>query len=204
MNNVDINIILVFFITQLSLRMVTQIVKDKNLNTPLPDIYHGVLPISLREWHEYSDWFPALPLMLFIILDKFKNAVDFLMMVGILYLIRVISFSLTVLPPPDPNCKCDWEEKPKTLLRKVLNLIYQEGCADLIFSGHTSIMLMSTLFIIYYYFPNNLLVKFLLVLFNIFGCMVIIATRLHYSVDVFMATIITTLLFFHHFQIVCE
>ena len=117
-------------------------------------------------------------------------------MISLIYLMRAISFSMTILPSPSVDCKCEWEDEPETFLRKVLNLFYQEGCSDLIFSGHTSMMLMSTYFLIYYCLPNSLMAQLFLVVYNIIGVYVIIGCRLHYSVDSYIATIITTLLFF--------
>ncbi len=188
--------IFVFMITQLSLRCVTNVVRNYDVVTPLPDIYHSVLPNEMRNYHEYSDWMPVIPLVLFIILDKFQHSGEFIFLLALVYIIRFISFSLTVLPSPSRDCKCEWENKPDTFLRKTLNLFYQEGCNDLIFSGHTSMMLLSSLFLSWYVFPHNRTALVTIVIYNIIGVIVIIGTRLHYSVDVFIATIICTLLFF--------
>lgn len=193
---VSVFFVTVFIMTQMSLRSVTDLAREKNMDSPLPDIYHTVLPTKMREWHEYADWLPIIPLVMFLAIDRFKNAGDFITMISLIYLMRAISFSLTVLPSPDTSCKCEWEDTPNTFLRSILNILYQEGCNDLIFSGHTSMMLMSSLFIMYYYLQGKYLQQFMLIMFNCIGVFVIIGTRLHYSVDVFIATIITTLLFF--------
>ena len=95
------------------------------------------------------------------------------------------------------SAKCEWEKnnEPNTMLRGILNIIYQEGCNDLIFSGHTSMMVMSSLFLSYYCL-NSPLANLLLIIYNIIGFIVIIGTRLHYSVDVFIASVVNVLLFF--------
>ena len=186
----------VFIFTQIGNRCVTEIARDQFMYTPLPDVYHNALPESMRQWHEYSDWIPITPLVLFILLDRFEHAGEFLLMIGIIYLIRAISFNLTVLPAPHPECKCEWEDEPETFLRSLLNILYQESCNDLIFSGHTSMMLMSSLFLAYYCVPNSILAKLFLIFFNIMGVLVIIGTKLHYGVDCWLACIINTLLFF--------
>ena len=185
-----------FVITQLSLRYVTNVAREHNLVTPLPDIYHKVLPIEMRKYHEYSDWMPILPLVVFILIDKFQHAGELLFLLSLVYIIRAISFTLTVLPSPAVDCKCEWEHEPETFMRRILNLFYQEGCNDLIFSGHTSMMVMSSLFLCWYIFPGNYAKIFGIIIYNIIGVLVIIGTRLHYSVDTFIATIICTLLFF--------
>lgn len=192
--------ICVFVFTQLSLRQVTQITRENKIVTPLFDLYHQVLPEEMREWHEYSDWVPILPLLLFLYLDRGQHCFKFLFMVGILYLLRAISFSVTILPSPSVDCKCEWEHQPESILRSILNICYQEGCNDLIFSGHTSMMIMSSLFLVYYYLPNYPLSQCMLFFYNVFGVLVIIGTRLHYTVDVYIASIICILLFFSFHQ----
>ena len=185
-----------FVITQLSLRYVTNVAREHNLVTPLPDIYHKVLPIEFRKYHEYSDWMPILPLAAFVLIDRFQHAGEFLFLLSLVYIIRAISFTLTVLPSPSVDCKCEWEYGPETFMRKILNIFYQEGCNDLIFSGHTSMMVMSSLFLCWYIFPGQYGKIIPIIFYNIIGVLVIIGTRLHYSVDTFIATIICTLLFF--------
>jgi hypothetical protein len=186
--------IFIFIFTKLSLRYVTDIAEEKKLNEPLPDYFHNFLPESMRNWHEYSDWIPIIPLFLFLYIDKLKHLNEFLFLICIIFLIRFISYSITVLPSPSKSCKCEWEVEPETNLRKLLNIMYQEGCNDCIFSGHTSIMVMSSLFLINYILPFSL--NWIIIIYNIIGSIIIIGTRLHYSVDVFIAFVINILLFF--------
>lgn len=188
--------ICVFVFTQLSLRYVTDVARKEKLHAPLPDLYHQALPEHMRNWHEYSDWMPIIPMSMFLLLDKGRHSMEFLFLVAIVYLLRAISFSITVLPSPSTHCKCEWEDEPETMLRSFLNLLYQEGCNDLIFSGHTSMMVMSSLFLCYYYLNKSIFSQLLIVVYNIIGFIVIIGTRMHYSTDVFLATVINVLLFF--------
>lgn len=198
LKNISIIVLLicVFVFTQLSLRYVTDVARNEKLHKPLPDLYHQALPEHMRDWHEYSDWMPIIPMTLFVLMDKGKHGFDFVFMVAIIYLLRAISFSITVLPAPSTECECEWEHEPKTMLRGMLNLLYQEGCNDLIFSGHTSMMVMSSLFLCYYCLSGSVLPQLLLVVYNIIGFVVIIGTRMHYSTDVFLASVINVLLFF--------
>jgi shingomyelin synthase len=189
-------LIVVFVLTQLGTRSVTEIAKYNKLDTPLPDLFHNSFPDDMRNWHEYTDWMPFIPLILFITLDKGKNLLQFLFLIGVVYVIRFIAFSITILPAPSVICECEWETEPETFLRRMLNILYQEGCNDLLFSGHTSLMLMSTLFLIHYCLDDSVIAKLFLIMYNILGIILIIGTKLHYSVDVYLATIITTLLFF--------
>ena len=189
-----ITFISIFIFTQLCIRYSTEISREYNLDTPLPDLYHQALP-DYRLYHEYTDFMPVIPLILFIYLDKFNHIYEYLLLISIIYILRAICFTVTVLPSPSKECECEWEIEPKTKLRKFLNIIYQEGCNDCIFSGHTSTMIMSTLFLLRYNI-NNTFVKVILIIYNILGALAIIVTRLHYTVDVFLATIINILLFF--------
>ena len=186
----------VFLFTQLSLRYVTDVARKERLDKPLPDLYHQALPEEMRNWHEYSDWVPIIPLALFLMVDRGKRMFNMWFLIAIVYLLRAISFSVTVLPSPSTHCKCEWEEEPETFLRSILNVLYQEGCNDLIFSGHTSMMVMSSLYLVHYYLYQSNFCVLMILLFNVIGVLVIIGTRLHYTTDVFLATIINTLLFF--------
>ena len=192
---ITVTFISIFIFTQLCLRNVTKVARDEQLDISLPDIYHESLP-NMREWHEYSDWMPVAPLMLFTILDKFEHFYEFWLLISLIYLMRAVCFSMTVTPSPSSSCKCEWEFEPVTPLRKLLNVIYQEGCNDNIFSGHTSMMVMSSLFIVTYIVPGSMLCKIILLIYNIIGFLVIISCRLHYSVDCFIASVISVLLFY--------
>lgn len=187
--------ICVFLLTQLSLRHVSGVVTTEP-KEPLLDLYHTHIPEEAIGYQEYSDWIPVSVIVLFVVLDKLEHATEFMFLLSIIYLLRVISFSLTILPSPTQECKQEWESKPETMLRGILNLFYQEGCGDLVFSGHTSCMVMATLFLYKYCFPGNLMAALGLLMYNIIGAITIIGTRLHYSVDVFIASVISVLLFF--------
>ena len=181
-------------VTQLSLRRVTRIVTDEP-REPLRDLLHSVLPEWLSEYHEYVDWFPMLVIGLLAILDRFVHAVEFIWLLGILFLLRVISYNLTILPSPEKACKNQWDHEPETYLRRVLNIMWQEGCGDLMFSGHTVCMVLGSLFICKYCCVGNYLAYGTLIAYNILGMVLIVGTRMHYSVDVFMAAVVTILVF---------
>lgn len=186
----------VFALTQLNNRNINEIVVKEEHHDPLPDLFHTILPPELREWHEYSDYVPIIPLGFFLLIDQGKHFFIFLYVCSLVYLFRSIAFSLTILPSPTPHCECEWEVDPETTLRGFLNLLYQEGCNDLIFSGHTSMMVISSLFLIYYHFGNSFFAKFFFLIYNLFGMCVIVGTRLHYSVDVFLGSAISLMIFF--------
>jgi hypothetical protein len=185
----------VFILTKATTRRVTQKILETH-REPLEDILHSSLPEWVAEYQEYTDWFPTMAIIMFIICDKFSHALDFIWLMGILYLLRLISFSITIVPSPDMHCNTE----PDTALRGVFHQFWQEGCGDLIFSGHTMSMVLASLFIWKYCFPGNYMVAGALVMYNVMGMLLIIGTRMHYTVDVFIATIITVLLTRNYFQ----
>lgn len=188
----------VFALTQINNRNINEIVVKEEHHDPLPDLFHTILPHWLREWHEYSDYVPIVPLVFFLLIDQGSHFFIFLYVITLVYLLRSIAFGLTILPCPTPHCECEWEVDPKTTLRGILNLLYQEGCNDLIFSGHTSMMVTSSLFLIYYHFRGSLWVKIMFLCYNLVGIFTIVGTRLHYSVDVFLGSLVSTVVFFLH------
>lgn len=184
----------VVIVTQVTLRRVTRMVTEEP-REPLRDLLHDVLPEWLSEYHEYVDWFPVLVIGLLAILDKFAHAVEFVWLLGILFLLRVIAYNLTILPNPNSLCKNQWDHEPETYLRRVLNTMWQEGCGDLMFSGHTVCMVLGSLFLWKYCCGGNYLAYGTLIVYNILGMVLIVGTRMHYSVDVFMAAVVTILVF---------
>lgn len=187
--------VIVFFLiivglNQLSLRRITDIVVN-NPQEPLNDVLHSMIPEWMVEYQEYTDWFPILVIVIFGICDKLEHSIDFIRLLGILYLLRMISYNMTLIPSPDVNCK---KTEPDTFLRGLLYNIWEEGCGDLIFSGHTMCMVLASMFLYNYCFLNNPIIAGLLVMYNILGIFVIVGSRMHYSVDALMATIVTILL----------
>ena len=102
--------------------------------------------------------------------------------IAILYILtgifRLITKSITILPQACKNCKPPEE-------RNIIDRCITGGCNDTIFSGHTTIMLISLLYI--GKDINNMYIKIVLLLFAIGYSMLIIMLRNHYSVDIVLA-----------------
>ena len=144
-------------------------------NAALPDLFHNILP-DLSAYEQLIDLIPASLGLLVIIFCR-KNITLRLRKIAtqlsIVYLLRVITSSVTVLPSPicttsRPSCKAIG------------------GCHDLIFSGHTSTMLIFA-WHLQRCFPEY---RTHLILFCILGSAVIVATRGHYTIDVIVAWIV--------------
>lgn len=182
--------VVVFILTKISTVRVTMKVSE-DPREPLEDVIHSALPEWVAEYQEYTDWFPTMAVVLFVIFDRFEHALEFIWLLGILYFLRLVSYSVTIVPNPDANCN----KSPDTALRGVFHQVWQEGCGDLIFSGHTMCMVLASLFVCRYCFPGNPVVAGALVAYNVAGMLLIVGTRMHYTVDVFIATVVTVLLF---------
>jgi len=100
-----------------------------------------------------------------------------------LYL-RCICVPLTNLPDASQRCE--------TLQQKSMKLL-RGSCGDLIFSGHTVAFILMALTMTQY--ARSVALKILVWLVVAFGIASIIATHRHYSVDVVLAVIITTLVY---------
>ncbi|KAF4671050.1 hypothetical protein FOL47_001715 [Perkinsus chesapeaki] len=114
------------------------------------------------------------------------------------FTLRSISFLVTLLPTPWPECQ-EYFMKPLTV-SDVLSLIHStSGCGDLIFSGHT-LCGMACLLAVAHYSTNWIINIPGWVLF-LGEIVAILAERAHYSVDIVVALFTTPMLWicFYHF-----
>jgi hypothetical protein len=147
-----------------------------------------------------------------------------------LLFLRAFTISVTMLAEPPNNCKPDMVWNSPWLEGFFTALGIHRTCSDLLFSGHTSNMLLAALVWQYYsdgsewrwlkrcgvdierypFLTGNayrsdagrfsLTVLIVWILFSA-GCLLIITTRFHYSVDVFIAIMLTTLYFKMYHQL---
>lgn len=98
---------------------------------------------------------------------------------GYLLLLRCIFFSVTLLPDSSQMCTVS---------------THIGSCFDLIFSGHSTIMLLTTYIIKDNFYISNF-VYFIFHLINIITFILIILCRNHYTVDVLISITMTHLLY---------
>jgi len=103
---------------------------------------------------------------------------------GILFYLRPILFSSTLLPDSSQMC----------LTSQSIG-----SCFDLIFSGHSSIMFLTT-YLLRDIFNIGAILFYALQFNNIFTSFLIIACRNHYTVDVLLAIIITHFVYFYSIE----
>ena len=188
---------IVYFIFFLIIRFLTQELKYKNFldyyknneNCMLKDI--GFKYIPYLKCHFLDDIIVLIPVFICIYLKI--NLHQFLLLLTIIYFLREITTSITLLPPT-PNCM----ERNKKKMNKSKFITKVSGrCNETVFSGHTTLMLLSLLFIL----PKikSKLFKVLIYLYSIIGSIIIIAMRSHYTLDVTLAWIITILMYLCYF-----
>jgi hypothetical protein len=169
------------------------------LLNPLQDILHRPELLFLIKYYNISDYvigFYITTLVLF-----FNNYIHiFLYQLSILYLLRSISFSITLLP----KCgKMKDKDNTRSSFRMLFDyLILRDTHTghnnDLLFSGHSCFMLLYTLHVgKYYTFPPQTII-YLLHIVNGIMSMLNIVSRCHYSIDILYAYI-TTIFIFQNF-----
>lgn len=179
---------------------------------PLPDLFHDYLPdLSGTEWEVIPDYILNVDYLCTVALLLYRGVfISVLCRSVIVYaalmVLRCITVLVTTLPDSDPHCRL---VVPGTVpmseidygkvWEKTLSLIIPVNpitCGDMIFSGHTAIMVMLAL-IWHHYYParkGNYAVnpvKVVVWLTTFFVLMVIIAVRKHYTVDVFLGLYLT-------------
>ena len=145
-----------------------------------PDIYdisYEYLPNY--EKHEYlSHMYVFLCLLPFLVFWNTNAVMSFLSFLIPIFVLRDITINLTILPK---RKKCS-----------VNNTNMINGCYDKIFSGHVVIVLLAT--IMFYEFGIIRNVK-LLIMMNMINILLILSTRHHYTIDVFLGIVLTILMY---------
>ncbi|ORX72486.1 hypothetical protein DL89DRAFT_266064 [Linderina pennispora] len=117
-------------------------------------------------------------------------------MMGVLYFLRSITISLTTMPPSIKGCVPVLPKDTNELLAHIPGSFTGEvgACTDKIFSGHTTILVISFLFWTRY--ARHWAFIAYSAIHTIAGILSVLAVRYHYSIDVLLAIILTY--FVHH------
>ncbi len=116
-------------------------------------------------------------------------------------ILRIISFTVTQLPAPNYHCRAGEETAIREMPESWWGHIYVDvgrqathGCGDLIFSSHTTFVLVGVLTFTEY--GETLLIKIIAWIGVALMGLCIIASRKHYSVDVVVAWYTVPLVFY--------
>ena len=154
---------------------------------PLYDVIQQNFPSfqNMRFIPEITHIIPIMILIKMIIMDKsphtYRAITSFFKIHGVLMLLRGLCFSGTLLPDSSQMC---FESK------------HIGSCFDLIFSGHSTIMILTSYIIRDNFEVSNFMNK-LLSFNNIFTCLLIILCRNHYTVDVLVSILLTYFVYSH-------
>ena len=170
-------------------------INNNNKKLVLRDILHTP-DLDFSKYYKITD----IPINIFLFLLIFrynKNLHKFLFIMAINYIIRAISFSITILPKCGVTKDKDNTRSCTSMLLDYVTLkdTHIGHNQDLLFSGHASFSLLFSLYISYIEKVKGKTknVIWLITLLNSIG---IIITRCHYSIDVYYAYIVTLSTFF--------
>jgi hypothetical protein len=181
-------------VAYLTIGYINQFTAENQVNheidkAPLYDRGHNFFPLTPQK---YANGLIALFLIYFVIRWGFpypETLTNYLWMVTLLFMVRVIVLTSTQLPPPLPGCSTVSKEDPFHFI------IFQKSkeCLDLMYSGHTIhtvLVMMFTLCLSPYWIE-----RYTVVFFTLVELCLIISSRLHYTCDVLVATLVTILIF---------
>lgn len=108
---------------------------------------------------------------------------------GILFLMRAVSVALTRYPSPAPHCSPVAFTTNLFVTAAIIMSGTLHTCSDCMFSGHAACLTLLALFIINYTNPSRL-TRFVVYAYGAVGCLLLIVTHFHYSVDVFIGVVV--------------
>ena len=148
-----------------------------NKQLKIYDIGHKYLP---RLNNKYTEWYNLVLYVVIITTLLVYNhlATTFFMLLVIVYLFRLITINLTVVPKRD-MCKV------------TTNFQLNGYCYDNIYSGHAAVLCIGTLLL----YDQQIISLVPLILNNMINAFFIITTRSHYTIDVVIAFIVSILIY---------
>lgn len=152
----------------------------------IPDLFHKHIKkiefdsnISLI----INDLFPLIAIVYFVSMSYLtSNSLAFwnwLFSISIVYFLRAILFSVTVLPDASKQCND--------------NGLFG-GCNDLLYSGHIAVTTITLLYI-YHFYLKDYRFKIFSLIYLLAMSFVILANRNHYTIDIILALLIPYFIF---------
>lgn len=158
---------------------------------PLFDRGHNLLPLVSQD-------LPNIGLISFLIYFIIRWGIkntdalsNYLWIISFLFIGRVVLLSVTQIPPAIPGCST--VKAGDSLYFNVFRKGWNE-CLDYMYSGHTIHCVLVAIFT--FYLSNNIVEKTLVILATILELLLVIGSRMHYTSDVLVGTLVTILMFF--------
>ncbi|ORX92404.1 hypothetical protein K493DRAFT_316599 [Basidiobolus meristosporus CBS 931.73] len=180
------------------------------IKEPLSDLGFSTVPSLTREW--VPDFFvmsllvvtlSSLTLLARSWLEAIVVLRRFVWLTGTLYLLRSITIIVTTLPCPR-DCHPIQINGFRDFLWVGLTMMVglYKTCSDNIFSGHT--MIIVSCMMLWSIYGRNKWAILCAYSHGIIGILTIIATRMHYTIDIFLAVLLTFGLYSFYFSLVNE
>ena len=169
---------------------------------PLPDVGFDIVP-----YFPSVLWIPDLlnKLALLLVIVRVlcsqrrrKLACVFMEIHITLMLLRCVCLPLTTFPASNPKCYNRLDARPHSIfIQPAFRILQPNGlsscCHDLLFSGHAVVSVISALFI--HDAGGAVWWRVAAWIGCVFGCLIIVATRIHYTADIVVAIIISYLVY---------
>lgn len=117
---------------------------------------------------------------------------NYLWLLVILFIGRIAMFTTTRVPPP-PREGC-YERRRGEKIIVVVKKKKNHTCQDMLYSGHTFHVMLVLLFVLY--LSHSSVEKALVFVATVLTLLLIIAARIHYTVDVLIGVLVSILLFY--------
>eukprot|EP01084_Bolivina_argentea_P007088 13350_1 len=183
-------------------------------NEILWDVGHYIFPRNnaMQTTLEMIFWIGFIVSIIFILIPSFIRhpkiltmliLIRYLKVSGFIIILRTICYLSTSLPSPDDNCSINsMNYNPPTSWKQIFSFNnISDACGDLIFSGHVSLTFVMAICIIhyYYYLLNDMLLKVIVfgieIIIVILITILVLMSRTHYTVDIFIALYTVPLLY---------
>jgi len=196
----EINIFIVSFLAYsfvnyvnvfLSLNIIDPVARHE----PLPDVGFYYLPhISTTYPTVLLVSFCAYCLVRFLRPENFNSIIKLMWCINILFGLRAITFSVTLVPPTTIDCHMRNASMP--IEWNIVKYLYLDGgntCPDYMFSGHAMYLVLFYLYILKY--SDWPLEKYVSSVYVPISLIAIISGHIHYTVDVIVAIVLSWFVF---------
>lgn len=189
---IELSVIFYLIVTWINMLFAINLPRNNKHNERLYDRFHELIP-QIKP--HYADDLMLYIFIYFIGRWTFIDIVlveNFMILMGIIFIFRLFTFTLTEMPPIINECIFRKNNDPYQYW--VFGKIDIRHCNDYMFSGHACHSTLILLLTLYYSF--YIIEKCVISIFVFIEYYLILACRLHYSSDVIVGVIITSLLFY--------
>ncbi|CEO94871.1 hypothetical protein PBRA_003684 [Plasmodiophora brassicae] len=189
---------------------------DDQQGPRLPDVgYELFANVSIgTSWPNYMVLAVAVSSVARLLCDRYRSRTirRWAFLQGTMFFLRGVCIAVTRLPNPDSTCAAVIPKTDNVFIDafKVIDL-QLVTCRDVLFSGHTTSMMLSALLVHLHTVPDSTTkvgrrlsraAQFVIWAEVIFGIFTIIASKFHYTIDVVIAVTMSCLLSWFYFALV--